>query len=191
MTWMTLMTCHQSIEGCPIQRDLLYDLCPLEKRSLQGRRKWEETLFPGNTICSGYCGHASCILDDTSRSVIQSNLLPWLWGENAHLFGLLKDVIKTRLQSEAKKGYSTYTGNLDAFTKILAEEGPRALFKGGIARVVRSSPQFGVTLVAYETLQTTFPVSQPWNGQYCQIGWSRNICSTPTSTRALRTNNHF
>lgn len=69
------------------------------------------------------------------------------------------DVIKTRLQSEAKKGYSTYTGNLDAFTKILAEEGPRALFKGGIARVVRSSPQFGVTLVAYETLQTTFPYS--------------------------------
>lgn len=48
---------------------------------------------------------------------------------------------------------------MDAFTKISSEEGARALFKGGIARVVRSSPQFGVTLVAYETLQTTFPVS--------------------------------
>ncbi|CAD6587414.1 MAG: mitochondrial aspartate-glutamate transporter agc1 [Cyphobasidiales sp. Tagirdzhanova-0007] len=69
------------------------------------------------------------------------------------------DVIKTRLQSEAKKGFSSYTGNVDAFTKILAEEGPSALFKGGIARVIRSSPQFGVTLVAYETLQTTFPYS--------------------------------
>lgn len=69
------------------------------------------------------------------------------------------DVIKTRLQSEAKKGYTTYTGNVDAFTKILAEEGASALFKGGIARVLRSSPQFGVTLVAYETLQTSFPVS--------------------------------
>jgi len=68
------------------------------------------------------------------------------------------DVIKTRLQSEAKKGYTTYTGNVDAFTKILAEEGARALFKGGIARVLRSSPQFGVTLVAYETLQSSFPV---------------------------------
>jgi solute carrier family 25 aspartate/glutamate transporter 12/13 len=69
------------------------------------------------------------------------------------------DVIKTRLQSEAKKGYSTYTGNVDAFRKILAEEGPKALFKGGLARVLRSSPQFGVTLVAYETLQTAFPYS--------------------------------
>lgn len=47
---------------------------------------------------------------------------------------------------------------MDAFTKISTEEGARALFKGGIARVVRSSPQFGVTLVAYETLQTSFPV---------------------------------
>jgi solute carrier family 25 aspartate/glutamate transporter 12/13 len=69
------------------------------------------------------------------------------------------DVIKTRLQSEAKKGYTTYSGNVDAFTKIVAEEGARALFKGGIARVLRSSPQFGVTLVAYETLQAKFPVS--------------------------------
>lgn len=68
------------------------------------------------------------------------------------------DVIKTRLQSEAKKGHTTYTGNIDAFTKIVAEEGPRAMFKGGLARVLRSSPQFGVTLVAYETLQTAFPV---------------------------------
>ncbi|KAK9900131.1 mitochondrial carrier [Cystobasidium minutum MCA 4210] len=69
------------------------------------------------------------------------------------------DVIKTRLQSEAKKGYTTYSGNIDAFTKILAEEGAGALFKGGIARVLRSSPQFGVTLVAYETLQSSFPYS--------------------------------
>jgi len=69
------------------------------------------------------------------------------------------DVVKTRIQSEAKKGYSTYSGIMDAFTKITTEEGARALFKGGIARVVRSSPQFGVTLVAYETLQTSFPYS--------------------------------
>lgn len=48
---------------------------------------------------------------------------------------------------------------MDAFRKISVEEGPKALFKGGLARVLRSSPQFGVTLVAYETLQTTFPVS--------------------------------
>ena len=60
------------------------------------------------------------------------------------------DVVKTRLQSEARKGDTHYKGVLDAFRKIPAEEGFGALFKGGPARVLRSSPQFGVTLVAYE-----------------------------------------
>ena len=32
------------------------------------------------------------------------------------------------------------------------EEGFKALFKGGPARIIRSSPQFGFTLVAYEYL---------------------------------------
>lgn len=35
---------------------------------------------------------------------------------------------------------------LDAFSKILAEEGWTALFKGAGARVFRSSPQFGVRI---------------------------------------------
>ena len=67
------------------------------------------------------------------------------------------DVIKTRLQVAARKGESTYTGIMDAFTKIMREEGPKAFFKGGPARVLRSSPQFGVTLAVYELLQTSFP----------------------------------
>ncbi|GAA6000422.1 citrin [Rhodotorula paludigena] len=71
------------------------------------------------------------------------------------------DVIKTRLQSEARKGETHYKGIGDAFRKILAEEGAAALFKGGPARVLRSSPQFGVTLVAYENLKKHFPFPEP------------------------------
>lgn len=67
------------------------------------------------------------------------------------------DVIKTRLQVEARTGQSTYNGITDAFTKIMREEGPKAFFKGGVARVVRSSPQFGFTLVAYEYLHKFLP----------------------------------
>lgn len=63
------------------------------------------------------------------------------------------DVIKTRLQVEARKGQATYKGITDCATKLLAEEGPKAFFKGSLARVLRSSPQFGATLVAYEYLQ--------------------------------------
>jgi hypothetical protein len=62
-------------------------------------------------------------------------------------------VVKTRLQVEARKGESHYKGLVDAFKKILREEGPRALFKGGPARMLRSSPQFGFTLLVYESLQ--------------------------------------
>ncbi|XP_063532931.1 calcium-binding mitochondrial carrier protein Aralar1 isoform X2 [Cydia strobilella] len=68
------------------------------------------------------------------------------------------DVIKTRLQVVARTGQTTYTGVLDAARKIYAEEGFRTFWKGSIARVFRSSPQFGVTLVTYEILQRLFYV---------------------------------
>ncbi|XP_055923164.1 calcium-binding mitochondrial carrier protein Aralar1 isoform X3 [Eupeodes corollae] len=75
------------------------------------------------------------------------------------------DVIKTRLQVVARTGQTTYKGVWDATKKIMAEEGPRAFWKGTAARVLRSSPQFGVTLVTYELLQRMFYVdfggSQP------------------------------
>ncbi|CAI2737330.1 unnamed protein product [Dicrocoelium dendriticum] len=63
------------------------------------------------------------------------------------------DVIKTRLQVVARRGQTTYTGLLDAAYKIWREEGGRAFWKGAGARVCRSSPQFGFTLLTYEMLQ--------------------------------------
>ncbi len=68
------------------------------------------------------------------------------------------DVIKTRLQVQARKGETVYNGIMDAAVKIMKEEGPRAFYKGGIARIMRSSPQFGVTLAAYELLHSLIPV---------------------------------
>lgn len=73
------------------------------------------------------------------------------------------DVIKTRLQVVARAGQQTYSGIGDAFSKILREEGASAFFKGGIARVLRSSPQFGVTLLSYELIQRAFPF--PWDSK--------------------------
>ncbi|KAK4555068.1 mitochondrial aspartate-glutamate transporter agc1 [Recurvomyces mirabilis] len=68
------------------------------------------------------------------------------------------DVIKTRLQVEARKGEVSYTGIRDAARQILKEEGPKAFFKGGPARILRSSPQFGFTLAGYEVLQGLLPL---------------------------------
>ncbi|KAF7872025.1 uncharacterized protein EAF02_009130 [Botrytis sinoallii] len=68
------------------------------------------------------------------------------------------DVIKTRLQVEARKGESQYTSLRHAAKTILKEEGFKAFFKGGPARILRSSPQFGFTLAAYEVLQNLLPM---------------------------------
>jgi solute carrier family 25 aspartate/glutamate transporter 12/13 len=68
------------------------------------------------------------------------------------------DVIKTRLQVEARKGEQVYRGLTHAAKTIWAEEGFRAFFKGGPARILRSSPQFGFTLAGYEVLQGLLPL---------------------------------
>lgn len=79
-------------------------------------------------------------------------------GMPAAYFTTPADVIKTRLQVEARKGQTTYTGITDAARKIFAEEGFKAFFKGGPARIFRSSPQFGVTLTVYELLHQLVPL---------------------------------
>jgi len=68
------------------------------------------------------------------------------------------DVIKTRLQVAARAGQTTYTGVWHCFRTIIKEEGGIALWKGATARVFRSSPQFGVTLLTYEMLHRLFYV---------------------------------
>ncbi|KAG0643576.1 mitochondrial carrier domain-containing protein [Tuber brumale] len=66
------------------------------------------------------------------------------------------DVIKTRLQVEARKGQTHYRGLIHCASTIWREEGFKAFYKGGPARILRSSPQFGCTLAVYEVLQTLF-----------------------------------
>lgn len=84
-----------------------------------------------------------------------------LAGAPAAFFTTPADVIKTRLQIESKRGETKYSGIGHAARVILKEEGIGAFFKGSIARVFRSSPQFGFTLASYELLQNLFPLTPP------------------------------
>ncbi|KAA8568929.1 hypothetical protein EYC84_007905 [Monilinia fructicola] len=84
------------------------------------------------------------------------------------------DVIKTRLQVEARKGESQYTSLRHAAKTILKEEGFKAFFKGGPARILRSSPQFGFTLAAYEVLQNILPMPGPLPGQEGPLHYLRS-----------------
>lgn len=83
------------------------------------------------------------------------------------------DVIKTRLQVEGRKGDTQYKNLRHAARTIMKEEGARAFFKGGPARIFRSSPQFGFTLAAYEVLQSAVP----WNKESTQTGVSEAMAS--------------
>ncbi|CAR30795.1 ZYRO0E02420p [Zygosaccharomyces rouxii] len=67
------------------------------------------------------------------------------------------DVVKTRLQIAPRKGEMKYHGIKDAIKTILKEESFKSFFKGGGARVLRSSPQFGFTLAAYEMFKDLVP----------------------------------
>lgn len=113
------------------------------------------------------------------------------------------DVIKTRLQVAARAGQTTYSGiigtnnffyeliNLvysismtimtDAARKIFKEEGGSAFWKGGPARVFRSAPQFGFTLLTYELLQRIF---------YVDFGGRRPTGSTEPVKKSLLETSH-
>lgn len=129
------------------------------------------------------------------------------------------DVIKTRLQVMARRGQATYNGIADCAVKIMRMEGPRAFWKGALgmfmifqppwtlsnrdtllsyaARIFRSSPQFGVTLLTYELLQRSFYVDfgkgwasicaytctldlllsgQCWDGNTQICIWNKEVC---------------
>lgn len=81
------------------------------------------------------------------------------------------DVIKTRLQVEARKGDTTYTSLRHCAKTVWQEEGFKAFFKGGPARILRSSPQFGFTLAGYELLQGLLPMP----GEHQETGNRGNL----------------
>uniref|UniRef100_A0A915N4N6 Uncharacterized protein n=1 Tax=Meloidogyne javanica TaxID=6303 RepID=A0A915N4N6_MELJA len=61
------------------------------------------------------------------------------------------DVIKTRIQLIEKSSTDSpqYRGILDAFRKILKNEGSRAFFKGAGCRMMVMAPLFGIAQMVY------------------------------------------
>jgi solute carrier family 25 aspartate/glutamate transporter 12/13 len=157
-----------------------------------------------------YKGASACLLRDVPFSAIYfptySHLKKDFFGESpTQKLGVLQlltagaiagmpaaylttpcDVIKTRLQVEARKGEATYTGLRHAASTIWKEEGFTAFFKGGPARIFRSSPQFGFTLAAYEVLQTLLPMPGAGKKEEQMAGVSE-VMTTVTKAASLDT----
>lgn len=56
------------------------------------------------------------------------------------------------LQKEPALGEEPCTDWWQCLQEIVQKEGPQALFKGSLLRVLRTSPQFGITLFLYGML---------------------------------------
>ncbi|KAJ8900713.1 hypothetical protein NDN08_000014 [Rhodosorus marinus] len=84
------------------------------------------------------------------------------------------DVVKTRLMTQ-KAGETAYKGIVGTFSKIIAEEGAGALFKGLVPRILFLAPLAGITLSVYEAItrvmlkkngaQVAYGVSVPRTGR--------------------------
>lgn len=93
------------------------------------------------------------------------------------------DVIKTRLQVEARQGDTAYTSLRHCAQTIYREEGFKAFFKGGPARIMRSSPQFGFTLAGYEVLQNLLPMPGSQHADQAPHMGSEQSAVSPTTGR--------
>lgn len=81
-------------------------------------------------------------------------LLSLFGGMSAGIFSTLGnnpfDVVKTRMQGMDSKNY---TSTLDCFTKILKMEGPKAFYRGCLARMGRVVPGQGIIFMSVEIIE--------------------------------------
>jgi len=113
-----------------------------------------------------YTGASACFLRDIPFSGIyfptywyfkeKQQLNPFIAGTIAGAPSALlctpADVIKTRMQTLRKSGQLESVKMIPTIKEIYKNEGWTAFWKGGGWRVMRSSPQFGVTLLVFETI---------------------------------------
>ncbi len=114
-----------------------------------------------------YTGASACFLRDIPFSGIyfplywylkeKENLNPFVAGTLAGAPAAFSctpaDVVKTRMQTLIKQNQSNGHGLIQVATSIYKNEGFTAFWKGGGWRVLRSSPQFGITLLVFEYLK--------------------------------------
>jgi len=113
-----------------------------------------------------YTGASACFLRDILFSGIyfplywylkeKENLNPFiagtLAGAPASLLCTPADVIKTRMQTLRKENIKPKM--ISITQQIYQQEGWTAFWKGGYWRVLKSSPQFGITLLVFEYLHS-------------------------------------
>lgn len=74
------------------------------------------------------------------------------------------DLVKVRLQGQITA--DRYRGPLHCVAVILKEEGPRGLFRGGLALALRDIPCYGIYFLPYEVIRKALTKSGKQPGQF-------------------------
>ncbi|ELT91357.1 hypothetical protein CAPTEDRAFT_19278 [Capitella teleta] len=74
-------------------------------------------------------------------------------GGAAVLFAQPTDVVKVRLQAQGTKGPRRYTGCINAYRTIGAEEGMRGLWRGALPNITRNAIVNATELVSYDLIK--------------------------------------
>ncbi|KAJ3300071.1 hypothetical protein HK104_004793 [Borealophlyctis nickersoniae] len=85
------------------------------------------------------------------------------------------DVVKTRLQVTPKPGDPVFRGMAHCWSEIIKNEGPRALFKGVIPRVMIVSPLFAITVLVYEVQQRYLASSSSSGGKTGKVAFQGDV----------------
>jgi solute carrier family 25 aspartate/glutamate transporter 12/13 len=138
---------------------------PIERIKIQFQMNINQNILHTIKTIGGfkqlYKGSSLCFLRDIPFSGIYFPTYEYLkkYTNNIFLSGIIAcipaayivtpaDVIKTRIQT-SKNNYKNIN---DCIIKTYKNEGFKAFWKGGLWRIMRSSPQFGITLWIYEYL---------------------------------------
>ncbi|XP_010794459.1 solute carrier family 25 member 45 isoform X3 [Notothenia coriiceps] len=89
------------------------------------------------------------------------------------------DLVKVRLQGQTTT--ARYRGPVHCVATILKEEGPRGLFRGGMALAMRDIPCYGLYFLPYEVTRKALTESGKEPG-----GCQRYICNTDGGRRGGR-----
>lgn len=73
------------------------------------------------------------------------------------------DLVKVRLQGQTSAG--RYRGSFHCIAEIVKKDGPRGLFRGGLALALRDSPSYGFYFLPYELMREALTEAGEQPGQ--------------------------
>lgn len=74
------------------------------------------------------------------------------------------DLVKVRLQGQTTA--ERYRGSFHCVAEILKKEGPRGLFRGGMALALRDMPSYGFYFLPYELMREALTETGKQPGQF-------------------------